>query len=395
MPKEINVIWLRSAVAGGLWASFEIIVGSFLHNLHLPFSGTILAACSVILMVSFLQIWPQRGFIWRTGLICALMKSLSPSAVILGPMTGILLEALIMELFVSVIGYNLIGYLIAGAGALLSAVLHKAANLLILYGMDIVKIYVNLFGFFTKQVNLPDLSPTDLILVIIFSYIFLGTLAATTGYSLGRYSIRLRPEEYSLPVPEDPFSSGWTRTDPAQPFRLVLLVLHLLCLPGMLILINHFGLKPVAVIPVLFYTSLLIIYYKNILGRLKKPFFWSQLIIMTLVAGFFWNPSEQTGGNMNNGFLVGLEMCLRAVFIVSAFSALSVEIRNPRITRMLFRAGFSNAYAAISLAFNSLPAMLDRSASVRTFFRKPVWSFSNLINEAELWLKYYQLHLEK
>ena len=114
MKTELDNIWLKAAVVGGLWASFEIIVGSMLHNLHLPFSGTILAVFSVILMISFLQVWNIKGLIWRAGIICGLMKSLSPSAVILGPMTGIMLEALVMDLFIYLIGRNMLGYLLAG-----------------------------------------------------------------------------------------------------------------------------------------------------------------------------------------------------------------------------------------------------------------------------------------
>ena len=62
----------------------------------------------------------ENGLIWRAGIICALMKSISPSAVILGPMTGILTEALLVELSVWLFGKNIFGYLIAGALAVFS-----------------------------------------------------------------------------------------------------------------------------------------------------------------------------------------------------------------------------------------------------------------------------------
>jgi hypothetical protein len=299
-----------------------------------------------------------------------------------------------MELFIRLIGNNITGYLFAGAGALLGAILHKAANLLILYGADVIRIYSNLFEFLKKQANMPGVSPPDLITGIILVYISIGSLAALAGYFFGRYSLRMQLERPAIPLSDDPFASAWSRTDPSQPFRIVLLAAHLLCLPGMLILINHYGLKPVSVIPVLLYIFLSILYYKRILARMKKPFFWSQLIIMTLAAGLFWNPSGSTQGNLSNGFLAGLEMSLRAVFIISAFSGLSVEIRNPRITKSLLTYGLGNAYAAVSLTFNSLPVMLERSARLKTFFTRPFRSFSNLLYEAELWLKCYQAHLD-
>ncbi len=394
MNRTLNSIWLKAAVAGGLWASFEIIVGSMLHNLHLPFSGTILASFSVVLMIAFMQIWKTSGIIWRAGIICGLMKSLSPSAVILGPMTGIMMEAVFMDLMIFLVGRNLVGYLLAGISALLSAILHKLASLFILYGSDLMTIYTNLFHFLKKQLNLENATPEGLITGIIAIYILLGLVASLSGYFLGRYAAGSQRDDPEMKQQTDPFRAAWTNTDPGQPFRIALFFLHLLMIPTMLLLINRHGLTAISLVPAGIYTGFLLFHYKRIFGRLLKPFFWSQLLIMTLVAGFFWNPPGNESLQSGSGFLVGLEMSLRAVLIVSAFSALSVEIRNPRITESLLGLGLGNAYAAVSLSFNSLPVMLDRSANLKTFIRNPVKSFTRLIFEAELWLKCYQTHLK-
>jgi len=393
IKREISTIWMKAAVAGGLWASFEIIVGSLLHNLHIPFSGTILAFFSVILMIAFLQLWNQSGLIWRAGLICGLMKSLSPSAVILGPMTGIMMEAAIMELIIFLLGRNLAGYSLAGAGALLSAILHKLISLFILYGTDLVTIYVNLFNFLKKQLRLNNAEAGDLVAGILIAYLLLGCVAAVLGYLLGKYALKTRNETAPVNRPVDLLASSWIRPAPGQKFRLTLLFVHLFVIPGMLLLINIFGTGPEALVPSAIYIVFLITRYERILGRLKKPFFWSQLVIMLLVAVLFWKPPGETDVAPEQGLMVGLEMCLRAVLVVSAFSALSVEIRNPRVTGALLKMGFGNAYTALSLAFNSLPAMIDRSAEFRTFFRKPLRSFSILIAEAENWLECYREQL--
>ena len=395
MEKGLNSIWLKAAVAGGLWASFEIIVGSLLHNLHIPFSGTILATFSIILMISFLQVWNETGLIWRAGLICGLMKSLSPSAVILGPMTGIMMEALFMDLIIYLIGRNMIGYILAGIAALLSTILHKLASLFILYGNDLVNIYVNLFRFLQKQLGLEEGNPKDLILGIIALYILVGAAAALAGFFLGRRALRTHREVSSIAKPTDPFASAWQDADPNQAFRFLLLLLHVIMIPALLLLINHFGLQLQSLIPAGLYLVFLLFYYKRIIHRLKKPFFWSQLVLMTLLAGIFWHPPEGTDFRLENGFLVGLEMSLRAVLIVSAFSGLSVEIRNPRVTKYLLGIGFGRAYAALSLAFNSLPVMLERSATLSSFLRRPFQAFSNMLMEAEMWLQCYKTALNK
>ena len=386
---------MKAAVAGGLWASFEIIVGSLLHNLHIPFSDTLLATFSVIWMISFLQIWNESGLIWRAGLICGLMKSLSPSAVILGPMTGIMMEALFMDLVIYLMGKNVIAYLLAGIAALLSTILHKLASLFILYGNDLVSIYVNLFRFIQKQLGLEQADPGDLIVGIIVLYVLVGAGAALAGYYLGKRALLNRGEVDSVSAPTDPFASAWQEADPNQSFRILLLFLHVLMIPALLLLINRYGLQLQALIPAVLYLIFLLFYYKRIIHRLKKPFFWSQLVLMTLLAGLFWHPPEGSDFQLQNGFLVGLEMSLRAVLIVSAFSGLSVEIRNPRVTRYLLGMGFGRAYAALSLAFNSLPVMLERSASLSSFLRRPFRAFSRMLMEAEMWLQCYKTALNK
>ena len=119
-------VWLSAALLGSLWAAIEIILGSFLHNLGLPFTGTILSAFGVALMAAGTQIWPERGILWRAGILCALMKSVSPSAVILGPMVGIALEAFVMEGTTRVLGRNAAGLILGGAiGNLIDRVFRK------------------------------------------------------------------------------------------------------------------------------------------------------------------------------------------------------------------------------------------------------------------------------
>jgi hypothetical protein len=395
MKRELNSIWLKAAVAGGLWASFEIIVGSLLHNLHIPFSGTILATFSVILMISFLQVWNENGLIWRAGLICGLMKSLSPSAVILGPMTGIMMEALFLDLLIFLVGRNMIGYILGGIAALLSTILHKLASLFILYGTDLVTIYVNLFRFLQKQLGLEEANPKDLIIGIIILYLLVGAAAAMAGIFLGKRALLKQSPDTTMVKPADPFASAWQNADPNQPFRIFLLFLHMIMIPALLILINRFGLQLQSMIPAGLYLMFLLFYYKRIIHRLKKPFFWSQLLLMTLLAGLFWHPPEGSDFRLENGFLVGLEMSLRAVLIVSSFSGLSVEIRNPRVTRYLLGMGFGRAYSAISLAFNTLPIMLERSVSLSSFLRRPFQAFSSMLLEAKLWLQCYQTALSE
>ena len=167
---KINDKWLKAAVIGSLWASIEIILGSFLHNLRIPFSGTLLAFLGVSLLIAFSQIWNEKGLFWRSGIICALMKSISPSLIILGPMIGIMYEALFLELFILLFGRNIFSYALGGMFAISSILIQKMITLLIKYGFDIVNVASNFYNYSLHLLNIRSLNPIYLVLLIVILY---------------------------------------------------------------------------------------------------------------------------------------------------------------------------------------------------------------------------------
>jgi hypothetical protein len=383
---SISNIWLKAAIAGGLWATVEIIVGSLLHNLKVPFAGSTLASFGIILMIAFVQIWPERGLIIRAGLICALMKSVSPSAVILGPMTGIMAEAIFLESGIFLLGRNIGGYLFGGAMALFSALLHKVISLLILYGTNIIKIYLNIFHYASGQINMPDAEPITLIAFLVSIYFALGATAALIGFYIGRKAkkgISLQ-QNYSTQIDH---SKNFFQTSPLQKFRTGLLFFHVISIPGGLVLINYTA--PLFYIPVMaLYLIFCLIHYKGVTGRLKKPFFWLQLLLIVLLAYLFWNYfAGQSGQDSFEGLWIGIEMAVRAVFVIIAFSSLSIELRNPKIKNYIFRAGFRQLYLALNLSFAALPAMIANFSSSKRVIRNPFLFFPLLLKQAEDWHK--------
>lgn len=386
---KLNPVWLKAAVLGGLWASIEIIIGSFFHNLRLPFAGTILAANGTIIMIAFYQMWPEKGLIWRAGLIAALMKSISPSAIILGPMIGIMSEALIVEFFIRFFGNNLVSLSVAGALSVSSALIHKIFSLLILYGFKIVTIYVNIFHFFAKQARIENANPWMLVIIVITVYVIFGIVSAYIGIKVGAKSAEMKNRNKGFET-EQLTSDNILSINPHQRFSIVLFFTHIILIPAGLLILN-FTPFIYSGIFILVYTSLCIYRYKNSLRRLRKPFFWIQLLLMTFLATLFWNgiPTRETLVNPE-GLLIGLEMNLRAVFVVIAFSAFGVELRNPLIRDFLFRKGFDKIYSALGLSFTALPVMIEAMPKPGYFLRHPVQSFSNMMVNAREWFKVFQ-----
>ena len=370
MIKNKNDKWLKAAVLGSLWASVEIIMGSFFHNLQLPFAGTLLAVFTVVFIVASLQLWNESGIIWRAGLICALMKSISPSAVILGPMTGIFFEAVLLELFTFIFGRNLLGYIIAGAMAVLSALLHKLITLLIIYGWDSVKILANLYRYAMKQLHVTNINPSDALIILTSIYVFLGVFGAIAGYVIGQKAKaqkKVASFENKIDFTEADSFFGF---DKEQKFSVLLLWFNILFVVVGMIVINYFGLIYGAIIALL-YVVFSAIRYKNAFRQFKRPFLWLQLVILTILASLFYTESGESSLFNIEGLLIGLNMSVRAVIVILGFSSISVELRNPIVKTVLYKRGFSQLYNSLGLAFSALPSIIANVSKPKQIFKKP------------------------
>jgi nucleoside-triphosphatase THEP1 len=377
--KPLSDTWLKAAVIGSLWASVEIIVGSFLHNLRVPMSGTLLTAFSVFLIIAFFQMWNDTGIIWRAGLVCALMKSLSPSAVIIGPMIGILSEAVIIWLFVLIFGKNLFSYILGGALAVASALLHKVASLLILYGFNLVRVADGLYQFALKQLHFGALDPKPLLFLILGLYLLLGSIAALMGYFSGKRQKSIKsPTRLSgkgkLAVTSELFSHTSKHS-----YSLVLLFAHVLAIILSLWLLNS-SKYYIAVPLCLIYMAACFLWYKGSMGFLRKKAFWLQFVVITLIAAFLLE-GYSTGHYFSSaGFMIGLTMNLRAFVILTGFAAISIELKNPLVRTVLYNRGFASLYQSLNLAFSALPDIIAELPKASEFIKKRSLFLSHLFS---------------
>src|SRR5665811_1122191 len=109
------------------------------------------------------------------------MKTMSPSAVIFGPMIAIFSESLLLELFVRVFGRTYAGYITGAMLAMTWNLFQKIANYIIFYGSNIIDVYANLLKLAQKQLNIQSdivWLPIFLLLVV---YSLFGLFAAIIG----------------------------------------------------------------------------------------------------------------------------------------------------------------------------------------------------------------------
>lgn len=377
--KPLPDIWLKAAMLGSLWASVEIILGSFLHNLHIPFSGTFLASLGLILMINGYKLWPSSGLFWRTALVTAAMKSISPSAIIFGPMVGIFMEGIILEIFLRLFRGKWPGFVLGGALAVSWSLFQKIFVLLMTYGPDFVKLYEQLYFMASKSFGFEGQAPFDLVKAIFIIDLAFGALVAALAYrtihSKNSYAFPLsklddRPKKENLLV-----------ASATQTYSILLFIVNLVSLILGLSLLNDLPLATGGLL-VITYVSLNIFRYNRSLKRLKRPQLWIQLIAIMGLSGLLLG-----GWDSPAALLVGLEtgvgMAIRALLVIFAFSALSIELRNPAIINWFTRRGMGVLFDSLALAFEVLPLLLKRVSEIDRIWKHPFRTLSQLLAALE------------
>jgi len=380
ISKQISEVWLKAAILGATWAASEIILGSFLHNLRIPFNGNILTAIGFILMIAASYKWQDKGLFWRSGLICALMKTMSPSAVIFGPMIAIFMESVLLEISIRTLGRNVLGFLVGASLAMSWILFQKMANFIIFYGFDIVGIYKQLMGFADKQLNWNIDMVWSPIILLLFVYLLFGVVAVYFGMKIGKnldqtnHKNELKPNAYQfdfLPKQNQQFN-----------YSLTWLFFDFVVLVGMLFSINK---SPLYVwIPVTFVVILTWAFrYKRGLRQLSRPSFWFWFALITMLTAFAFTGMKNEDGKWMEGLIIGLKMNFRAAIVIVGFAVLGTELYNPKIRNFFAKTSFKQLPIALEMAFESLPMVINHLPEVKTFFTQPGAVIQNLIQLAE------------
>ena len=357
--RQIKSKWYKAAAIGSLWGSIEIILGSYLHNLKIPLVGTIMTFIAIFLLSVFTYVWKERGIAWRAGLIAALLKSISPSAVLIGPMTAIFLEGLLFDIGIYAFGNNLIGFIIGGILAETSVIFHKILSLFIVYGSDIVQIADNFYNYLIKQLPFKyQVSSLEALFSLILIYSIIGSLASFLGYlkakKLAKIKIKNIDNEYFEQLLKQ---NNYSSQKPVKFSQLYVIIANILIASFLLWLLNHkqyiYYLAFIVAFPLAyvgFYKK-----YKNAFKFIKKRAFWIQLLIVFVLAVVFYQNDLADFEIDYYSLIAGLKLVFRSLIIILLFSTLSVQLNSPIITNFLLRRGKVDVYLTLGFASSVVP----------------------------------------
>ena len=372
--------WIRASIIGTIWAAAEIVLGSFLHNLRVPFSGNVLTAIALVILISVSYRWREHGLYWRAGLICALMKAMSPSAIIFGPMIAIIMESLLLEASVRLFGRTFVGFIVGSMLAMSWNLFQKIFNMIIFYGGSIVDIYSSITAYASKQLNLRfDAFWAPLVLLLAI-YALFGAVTAVAGIITGRRIASLPPEEL-LPEPAVIRSSPKKEEHPFD-YSLTWLAADIIIVAGLLVVVSiakwYWWL--ITVIPVV---TLLALRYKRAMRQLSKPGFWITFVIITMLSALAFTAFQPGNHDLTGAILIGIQMNFRAIIIIVGFSALGTELYNPKVRSLFARTRLRQLPVALELAAASLPTMIADMPDLKTAIRRPVSILNRMITRVE------------
>ena len=172
-------------------------------------------------------------------------------------------------------------YFAGGIFALYSVVIHKFATLLIIYGLDLVKITENLYFFLIKQLKVENLNFIQALSILTSFYVILGIIAAVIGLIIGKKALKMK----AAYVPENNIEFDLTK-DVVHPDgknrSLLYLIFHIVAIILILTVTNMFSLITASVFTLL-YVTFILLKYKRALNYFKRPGFWIQIALFIFI----------------------------------------------------------------------------------------------------------------
>jgi len=178
------------ALLAALNCVFETSLGNSLHALHFPFSGMVLISLNVLIYVFARWVRPQPGSILAVALVTVVGNLAAGGAFKLPALLAILLEGLLVELVVDLLGFRKFAYQTAAAAAFLFSLFYPLLSARIFMTGEVAnRIWtwiMHLLSTFPAGMGMALVAT----LVTILVYASLGWIAGSAAWRIFRWAER-------------------------------------------------------------------------------------------------------------------------------------------------------------------------------------------------------------
>jgi hypothetical protein len=182
------------AIFGALWGVVEISLGSVLHAIKIPLTGLSLTAVGLLVALIGRVFVPKRGSTFFIGVIAMLLKLFSIGNIIIGPMIGILSEALVAELVLDIFPKpTQLAFILAIAGGALWTFIQPFVTGLLIFGRSLLVVWLDTIDMGSRLFGLSSQAALWIVLALLILHLAVGAVAGWLAWSLGKIvSVRLR-----------------------------------------------------------------------------------------------------------------------------------------------------------------------------------------------------------
>jgi nucleoside-triphosphatase THEP1 len=306
------------------------------------------------------------------------MKTMSPSAMIFGPMIAIFSEGILLEVSVRLLGKTIPGYLLGSMLAMSWNLFHKIASFILYYGWNIVEIYSNLLKMAQKQLNIQGNIVWFPVLTLLAVYAAFGLFAGLIGIKVGKKMIK-RPASPIITENDAPPKEIFQNTGSNFNYSVIWLFIDILFIISSFFLLSHtpwfIWSSSIALIAFIWASR-----YRKAIRKLSKPGFWLFFVVITLITAFLFTGEADGENHWMKGLMTGIQMNFRAVIIIIGFSALGTELYNPAVRNFFMRTSFKNLPLALELSVKILPSFISSIPDFKSLIKNPVSIFYQVLS---------------
>lgn len=175
------------AVFGALWGLVEISLGAALKTLNIPLSGTLLAAIGLAVALTARVFVPRRGSTLFVGAIAMLLKLFSLGGAVLGPMVGILTEALLAEVVLTLEGQpRRRAFILAGILGVIWVLVQPFITGPLLFGRTVFVVWLDFLDRSSRMLGLQPAAAFWIVLVLLIIHVAVGGLVGWISWDIAK-----------------------------------------------------------------------------------------------------------------------------------------------------------------------------------------------------------------
>jgi hypothetical protein len=121
--------WTYAALFGALWGALEATVGTAAYLGRVPFKGALMGIVGLLCLICLRRLQPRPGVCLLAGIVAVFLKVFTLGGFYPGPVIGISVQAVAVEIAMTVFGGRVVG---AAVGGFLTLATNPLQNLVMI-----------------------------------------------------------------------------------------------------------------------------------------------------------------------------------------------------------------------------------------------------------------------